>query len=82
MEKLQDWERSGKQNEPRPTPRMHEDDAINFLKLATVLKVVLARSVRERELTQVEALFMEYLQCYVRVRKFSSLTIFTSHNLT
>ena len=60
------WQTHEQWNEPMP--RMYEDDAESSLKLATVLKVILARSVRETDLPATQELLHDYLRVYVKVR--------------
>ena len=45
---------------------MYEDDAENFLKLATVLKVILTRSARERDPLATQELLRDYLRVYAK----------------
>ena len=49
---------------------MYEDDAENFLKLATVLKVILTRSARERDPLATQELLCDYLRVYAKVSLF------------
>lgn len=46
---------------------MHPDDAANFLKLATALKIILGRSIRTVDLPRAEKLLNEYLQGFLKV---------------
>ena len=54
--------------EPEPLPRMHEDDADNFLHLAAALKIILAHAVRDDEIGRAKELLYAYLQGFLRVR--------------
>lgn len=50
-----------------PVLRMNPNDADNFLKLATALKIMFGRSVRVADLDRAKALLLEYLQGYLKV---------------
>lgn len=69
MQRLQAWDQAEEAARgDRPVPRMFEDDAHNFLRLATVLKVILARSVREGHLMPMQQLLEEYFLVFAQVR--------------
>lgn len=46
---------------------MHEDDSNNFLKLAAALKIILARTVHEADISRAELLLGQYLEGYLEV---------------
>ena len=47
---------------------MHPDDADNFLKLATSLKIILGRTIRIADLPRAETLLKDYLTGFLSVR--------------
>ena len=46
----------------KPARRMQHGEAVNFLRLATALKILLSSSIDETQLQHGEALLLEYLQ--------------------
>src|SRR4030081_182920 len=44
-----------------PQPRMHTDEPINFLRLATALKMLLSRTVSDQSIARGATLYTEYL---------------------
>jgi hypothetical protein len=50
-----------------PEARMHPDDADNFLKLATALKIILARTIYIPDLDHAKTLLHEYLVTFLKV---------------
>jgi len=50
-----------------PEARMHPDDANNFLKLATVLKIILACTIYIPDLDRAKTLLHEYLVTFLKV---------------
>lgn len=61
---------NGAQGSPSELPelRMHADDAQNFLRLATTLKIILSRSITDADLNRAEQLMSDYLKTYQQVR--------------
>lgn len=68
---MQKWEADDRDPTMEPTekpkPRMHPDDANNFLKLAAALKIILGRTVQCADLPRAERLLKEYLEGYLSV---------------
>ena len=67
---LAQWERKDPASRgQRPKPRMQEKDADNFLKFATALKIILARTVRPGDIPRAKQLLFSYLKDFFEVSK-------------
>ncbi|KAH9914437.1 hypothetical protein B0H21DRAFT_703670, partial [Amylocystis lapponica] len=51
---------------PKPKPRMHAQDADNFLLLASALKIILARSIDKADLPRARQLLQDYLLGFLK----------------
>jgi hypothetical protein len=63
----------------KPSPRMHEDEPKNFLRLSTTLKLAVGRSISDDVITRVNQLLHDYLAEFKRVRVTSIFTIAADH---
>jgi hypothetical protein len=52
----------------KPLPRMHEDEPVNFLRLATALKLLLGQSIDEAMILRGAQLFEDYIIHFKEVR--------------
>lgn len=52
---------------PEPQPRMLEEDADNFLKLAAALKILLAHTIRDTDIPRAKELLYGYLRGFLKV---------------
>ncbi|KAH9917859.1 hypothetical protein B0H21DRAFT_827671 [Amylocystis lapponica] len=52
---------------PKPKPRMHAQDADNFLSLASALKIILARSIDRADLPHARQLLQDYLLGFLKI---------------
>lgn len=65
---LKTWKQAGKATgEPKPSPRMVPEEALNFLRFSTALKIIVGRSVRLDQLDCVKTLLRDYLLTYLDV---------------
>ncbi|KAH9935850.1 hypothetical protein B0H21DRAFT_711539 [Amylocystis lapponica] len=60
---------------PKPKPRMHAQDADNFLSLASALKIILARSIDRADLPRARQLLQDYLLGFIKLRTTACLRI-------
>ncbi|KAH9928238.1 hypothetical protein B0H21DRAFT_712161 [Amylocystis lapponica] len=52
---------------PKPQPRMHAQDADNFLSLASALKILMARSIAKADLPRARQLLQDYLLGFMKI---------------
>ena len=71
LKEVDQWEHKDEATRgAKPSPRMLETDVDNFLKLATAMKIVLARSVRVQDIPRAKELLFQYLKGFHEVRRF------------
>ena len=79
LKELDQWQQKDEATRgAEPRPRMLENDADNFLKLATALKIVLARSIKHQDIPRAKELLLSYLGEFLNVLLFE-LSGFTQY---
>ncbi|KAJ7812476.1 hypothetical protein B0H13DRAFT_2470899 [Mycena leptocephala] len=67
-DRMESYQRGGRaKGDPKPSPRMVEEEDENFLRFATALKMLIGRSIRRDQLPRIKSLLQEYLLTFERI---------------